>query len=286
MKEYYFEITVKFDNFAMVEIFKEFVFDLGVECIEEIDNGFIIRDEDGDKIKFALDSFTDALEKDMQVKIYIDIKCEKKLNIDWINEYKNSIKPIEVGKFYIRPYWENPSSNLNLIDILITPALAFGSGHHESTNMCLKAISKYVNFQHKSALDVGCGSGILSIALSKLGVRTSACDTDIQAIDATKDNAKNNNIYIDKIWHGSIADMDYDFKYDIVVANIIADIIVILQNDLKKCVNNNGILILSGILDKYFDRIREIFFDFKILEIFRQNEWLSFILKKEENESK
>ncbi len=225
-----------------------------------------------------------ALENSLKTKINLEISVEKKPNLDWINEYKKGVEPIAVGRFFVRPSWCEKAdlkdeNGQNLIDIIIDPALAFGSGHHESTNMCLNLISKYTDANlQKTALDVGCGSGILSVALAKLGIKVSSCDTDEQAVYATEQNAKKNGAKIDEIWVGSISNLTN--SYDLVVANIIADVILMLQNDLKKSVKKGGILILSGILEKYLDRIKNSFSELNLLEVKQKNEWVSLVFKK------
>ncbi|AII15184.1 50S ribosomal protein L11 methyltransferase [Campylobacter iguaniorum] len=269
MKEKFFELKVQSSHY---EILKDFAFELGVTCVEELPDGFIIRDEDElEDIKWGLEEFAKKAKFDISTNIV------QKDNIDWINEYKKGIKPLEVGKFYIRPSWEEPKNGL--IDIIIDPALAFGSGHHESTNSCLNLISKFISTnQNLSAVDVGCGSGILSIALAKLGVSVDACDTDELAVLSSQENAQKNGVKFNQIWTGSITDADK--KYDIVVANIIADVIFLLSKDLKNSINDNGYLILSGILTKYKDRILDTFKDLTLVENITLNEWESFIFKK------
>ncbi|MCI6988931.1 MAG: 50S ribosomal protein L11 methyltransferase [Campylobacter sp.] len=275
MKDKFYELTVLTRD---TQPFKDFVFDMGVECIEEIDGGFVVRDEESlENLEFGLNEYKNALNSNFKINLNLTTNLVVKENRDWINEYKKGVTSIEVGKFYIHPSWLAPKSGL--INIAIDPALAFGSGHHESTNSCLNLISKYASGA-KSALDVGCGSGILSIALAKLSISVDSCDTDIQAIEATTKNSKLNSVKLNKIWLGSV---DRAVKqYDIVVANIIADIIIILQKDLKKYVKNGGLLVLSGILDKYLDKILEIFGEFEVVEILPKNEWVSLVLKNKE----
>ena len=276
MKEFFYETIIKTNA---PEIFKEFAFELGITCIEEADFGFIIRDEEEPKnLEFAFLEYKNALENATNLEINLEISSSKKENLDWINEYKKGVEPIAVGRFFVRPSWcESARNEQDLIDIIIDPALAFGSGHHESTNMCLGLISKYAKPEF-SGLDVGCGSGILSIALAKTGVKVSSCDTDEQAVSATKENALKNGVKLDNIWVGSVNNSQK--KYDIVVANIIADVILMLQNDLKKSVENGGILILSGILEKYLDRIKNSFSELNLLEVKQKNEWVSLVFKK------
>ena len=193
MKDKFFELSV---FSSQNETLKDFAFDLGVTCVEEITNGFIIREEESpDLIEFGLKEFADRLGIDIKTQIL------QKDNTDWIQKYKNSVEPIRVGKFYVRPSWCKFDGD---IDIVIDPALAFGSGHHESTAGCLELISEFANLNTKTALDVGCGSGILSIALAKLGISVDSCDTDEQAVQATKENADKNGVKLNQIWTGSI----------------------------------------------------------------------------------
>lgn len=268
MKDKYYELKVLS---SQIELLKDLVFEFGFTCIEEIDDGFIIRDEDNlNDIKWGLEEFANRLGCDIKSDLQL------KDNKDWIDEYKKGVAPIVAGEFYIRPSWEQPKDGL--INIIIDPALAFGSGHHESTNSCLKLISKYAK-DHKKALDVGCGSGILSIAMAKLGLSVDSCDTDELAVKSTIDNAQKNSINIHKVWTGSVANSDQ--CYDLVVANIIADVILFLANDLKSKVKNGGIIILSGILTKYKSRVINTFSEFELVENLTQNEWESFVFKNQ-----
>ena len=129
-----------------------------------------------------------------------------------------------------------------------------------------------------SALDVGCGSGILSIALSKLGCVTDACDTDEQAVQSSQKNAELNGVKFNQIWTGSVANLDK--KYDVVVANIIADVILMLKNDLINLLKEGSYLVLAGVLDKYETRILEAFSSLKPVENQTKNEWKSFVFQK------
>lgn len=273
MKDKFYELTIKSDN--SLELLKEFIFLENVTCIEEQEGKIILRDEENfSELLKNLESYLNIANEHYNKAFSFTYEIEEKLNEDWINKYKESIKPIEVGKFFIRPSWIEAKEDL--INIIIDPALAFGSGHHESTNMCLELISTYAQ-AGKTALDVGCGSGILSIALAKLGLKVEACDTDELAVQSTEANAELNEVKLEKTWLGSV---DGSKKYDFVVANIIADVILILQNDLKAAVKEGGILLLSGILKKYEDRIKATFKDFEILELKEKNDWLSLALIK------
>ena len=290
MKDFFYEMIVKSTNAS--ELFKNFAFELGVTCVEEDDERFIIRDEeDLQNLKFAFEEFKKALARSLNLDADLQIEISKKQNKDWLDEYKKGVAPVAVGKFYVRPSWCERSQDPALIDLLIDPALAFGSGHHESTNMCLALLSELAR-DGMSALDVGCGSGILSIAMKKLGAKVSACDTDEQAVSATQQNAEKNGVQIDQIWLGSVSSLGEqasslsgralckDAQFDLVVANIIADVILILSADLKKALKPGGKLVLSGILEKYKDRIEQAFSDLNFVQMKKQNEWLSFVYER------
>ena len=285
MKDFFYEMIVKSANAS--ELFKSFAFELGVTCVEERGERFIIRDEeDPQNSKFAFEEFKKALARSLNLDADLQIEISKKQNIDWIEQYRKGVAPVAVGKFYVRPSWCERSQNPALIDLLIDPALAFGSGHHESTNMCLALLSELAR-DGMSALDVGCGSGILSIAMKKLGAKVSACDTDEQAVTATQQNAEKNGVQIDKIWLGSVSSLNEQSssaaaqpQFDLIVANIIADVILILSADLKKALKLGGKLVLSGILEKYKDRIEQAFSDLNFVQMKKQNEWLSFVYER------
>ena len=285
MKDFFYEMIVKSANAS--ELFKGFAFELGVTCVEEDGERFIIRDEeDLQNLKFAFEEFKKALARSLNLDADLQIEISKKQNKDWLDEYKKGVAPVAVGKFYVRPSWCERSQDSALIDLLIDPALAFGSGHHESTNMCLALLSELAR-DGMSALDVGCGSGILSIAMKKLGAKVSACDTDEQAVTATQQNAEKNGVQIDQIWLGSVSSLSEQSssaaaqpQFDLIVANIIADVILILSADLKKALKPGGKLVLSGILEKYKDRIEQAFSDLSFICMKQKNEWLSFVYER------
>jgi len=271
MKDKYFELSIEVDAFKN-EI-ENFLIERFNNGIEERDNKLILRSEENfDELIKELKIYINALENIFNKKINIELNIDEKSNIDWIENYKKSIQPIEIENFYIHPSWyENKKNKINII---IDPALAFGSGHHETTKSCVKAINKFVK-ENNTFLDVGCGSGILSIVAAKKGAIVDMCDTDELAIRSAKENFYLNKVKYYDIWVGSAGDINK--KYDIVVANIIADILIFIANDLKKRVN--GYLILSGIIDKYKNKVLEKYKNFKLIEEIVENEWITLILK-------
>ena len=268
MTEYYYELIIKPED--QYEIFIDLVSTLTNNAIEEIDDTIIARSEDDlSNIEFGIKEFAKAL----------DIECEttlsKKENIDWIKQYQESVKSVEVSKFYVRPSWDKPKEDK--INIIIDPALSFGSGHHETTSSCLEAISKYVK-KDNTVLDVGTGSGILAIASSKLGAKVDICDTDDVCIKDTISNYELNDQSFHESWVGSANTTRK--KFDVVIANIVADVLVFISKDLKKCLNNDGILVISGILDKHIDKVLRKFKDLEQLELIHKNEWITIVFKK------
>ena len=272
MQDKYYELTITLDN-SFVEVIADYILNVYDEGLELGDGQIIVRSEsDLTFVKDALVSLASNLEKPIEMTY----KLEEKENVDWIKTYQDSIQPIEAGKFYIFPSWYEPKEGL--INIKIDPALAFGSGHHATTFSCLEAISHYVKANDK-IIDVGCGSGILGLACKKLGANVELCDTDPLSVESCKENFKLNEESYDKLWEGSINIAVG--TYDIVIANIIADVLRFIAKDLKAACKEDGLLILSGILDKKEALVKESFQDLKLEKRTLKDEWVTLVYKKE-----
>ncbi len=262
MNDTYTELTVTAKE-SLIDFLADFIMNFTNEAVEVASNKVILRtSEDTAKLEEALKDFE------------CEVKKEEKENIDWIKAYQDSVQPIEAGEFYIHPSWHEKMEGK--INILINPALAFGSGHHATTYSCLKAISKYVK-EGDTLLDVGCGSGILALAGTYKGAIADLCDTDPLAVESAKENFELNKQKFNKIWVGSANKSTQ--KYDIVVANIIADVLKAIANELKSKVKKDKILILSGILDKKEDIVQKAFNDLRLLERIQKDEWVTLIFK-------
>lgn len=273
MQEHYYELVVKVSSH--LPLFSDFLADTIPVGFEENDDGFIIRSEDSlDTIAWGLEQFSEALQKALNERIEIECVQSKKKNSDWIQEYQKSIQPLAIDKFYIHPTWNEPSQEL--LNIQIDPSLAFGTGHHPTTASALRAVSKYVS-QSDLVLDVGCGSGILALAAMKLGAVVDGCDTDTVCVENSLHNAELNNEAFHAIWEGSCDKITQ--KYDVVIANIVADVLTFLAKDLKSALKENGVLIISGILDKYEQKVIGFYQDCDVIERIHDDEWITFVLK-------
>lgn len=274
MQESYYELQINISSHH--ELFADFLNDTIPVGFEEVDSGFIVRSEDDlETIAWGVEQFCEALSKALSTNIECECVQQKLQNSDWVEVYQKSIQPLVIDDFYIHPTWDDP--NPELINIEIDPALAFGTGHHPTTASALRAISKYVKPNSK-VLDVGCGSGILGVGAIKLGATVDACDTDPVSVENTLQNAKLNKVEFTNVWEGSCS-FTKD-TYDVVVANIVADVLTFIAKDLKSATKDDGILILSGILDKYENKVLKFYKDFKIKQKIAQDEWVTLILQR------
>ena len=275
MEKYYYELQIQPSLYY--ELFLDLATSLTQEAIEEYDGTIIVRSEDTlDDIEAGIIAFAKELSLAFDTHIECKTTLTKKENIDWIAAYQQSVQPIEVGKFYIHPSWCDKQDGK--INIVIDPTLAFGSGHHETTNRCLKAVEKYVT-KNMSVCDVGSGSGILGIAASKLGAIVDICDTDIVAVEDAKKNFAQNNVEVNKYWEGSANSTST--TYDLVIANIVADVLVMIAKDLVKITKENGIIILSGIMEQHKQKVINKFSkSCEIIEELQENEWVTLVIKK------
>lgn len=268
MNEYFFELHVTPKEFK--EIFIDFLFDAGFCAIEEENEKIILRDDEPlEDVVWALEE----LSKKLNTTIVTSLN--KKQNEDWIKKYQESVEPIEVGSFYVRPSWRE--SKEGFIDIVVDPALAFGSGHHESTSSCLEILSD-LELDKKTFLDVGTGSGILAIAAAKKGAEVSICDTDEMSIISSRENFEKNSLVFKEAWIGS-ANITKN-EYEIVCANIIADILVLIAKDLKKSLKFGGYLILSGVLSQHEEKIIQKYSDLTLEKKITKGDWVTFLYKK------
>jgi len=272
MHNKYHELTMTLKEATFVEFIADFVANIAGDGLEIGRHHIIVRSENElSPIQEAVETLVSTLGG----AIAIEYKMEEKENQDWIASYQNSVAPIEAGKFYIYPSWYEAKEGK--INIKIDPALAFGSGHHATTYSCLDAVGTYVH-KGQRVLDVGCGSGILGLAARKLGAKVDLCDTDPISVDSCEQNFALNDVEYEELWEGSANQAQGE--YDVVIANIIADVLKFIVHDLTRATRKDGILILSGILDKKEAQVTEVYIGLELLERKQKDEWVTLIYKK------
>ncbi len=201
---------------------------------------------------------------------------------DWANAWKAYYKPTKVGqRVVVKPTWEDYAMQDGDLIIELDPGMAFGTGTHETTSMCIRELEKYVNKDSK-VFDIGCGSGILAIAAAKLGAKeVVAVDLDEVAVKVAKENVLENKVKKSvSVMHGNLTDVIKD-KADVIVANIIADIIKILAKDVQNFMKEDAIFISSGIILDKVEEVKESLIEngFEIVEVQKLGEWSAIVSK-------
>ena len=202
---------------------------------------------------------------------------------DWENSWKDYFDILNIGeKFVIVPTWREYENEENKYVINIDPGMAFGTGGHETTSLCIKNLEKYVK-PHDNIIDVGCGSGILSIAASYLtDGEIKAVDLDKLAVDVSRENFALNNLENRiAVEEASLLTKETK-KYNVIVANILAHIIELMLDDAYKLLEDGGYYITSGIIKDKKDELLEKILEhgFKLVEETSDNEWYSFVVTK------
>lgn len=200
---------------------------------------------------------------------------------DWLNNWKQYFQPTPIGeKLLIRPTWRDKYEAGDRIVINLDPGLAFGTGTHETTSLCLSVLEKVVT-QDKTILDVGCGSGILAIAALLLGAKTGVgVDIDELAVKTARENAELNNVS-DKFTaiQGNFTEK-VEGKFDIVVANIVADAIMFLSKGVTDFMKKDSVYIMSGIIDTRVDEVVEsVSENFEITDKLFLNGWYCLVAR-------
>ena len=201
---------------------------------------------------------------------------------DWQNNWKKFFKPMPVGeKLLIRPTWEDAYDAGDRKVLHIEPGLAFGTGSHDTTRLCLETLEKYIH-GGESVLDLGCGSGILALSALLLGAeRAEGVDIDEIAVKTAIENGKLNG-FCEPQYKIHCGDMTEKVtgKFDIVVANIVADVIILFCKTAKMFLEKNSVFIVSGIIDTRENDVLEAFREngFKVVDRFESKGWLCFVL--------
>ena len=291
------------------DIVSSMLADLGIEGVQIEDKMFVdilpdMPEDDGCAyLTFYLDEEVDKHEMLLKVRQELEemrsylnvgdctIEESKTEDVDWVNNWKQYFHQFYIDDILVIPSWENvEAKDSDKMVIHIDPGTAFGTGMHETTQLCIRQLKKYVT-EDTEILDVGCGSGILGMLALKFGAKHSVgTDLDPCAIDATYENMDNNGISRDQyeVMIGNIIDdkevqdkVGYE-KYDIVAANILADVLVPLTPVIIHQLKKGGIYITSGIIEDKEEVVVEAVkkAGLEVLEVNHQGEWVSVTARK------
>ena len=256
---------------------------------------FYIEDDGSDdtellkQVKIALEELREQVDVGTGI-----ITSDQTEDLDWINNWKEFFKSFSIDNILIKPTWEELSvEDKDKILIEIDPGVSFGTGKHETTQLCIKQLQKYIGGVVKApkVLDVGCGSGILSIVALKLGAReVIGTDLDADCITSSQENMAVNHLSeeLGVFYKGNLID-DVELQekvgteeYEIVVANILADVIIPMAPVIPDRLKEGGYFITSGIIDFRENDVKEAIekAGLKVIEINHQGEWVNITAQK------
>ena len=275
--EDYSSLEAEVDEIAHIDLIEESL--LKKNRDEGIIHVYINPDENPmEAVSFIKDRFESAEIKDFEIEF------EDCLTEDWQNNWKQYFHAMPIGKkLLIRPLWEENFVAQGRKTLNIEPGLAFGTGSHPTTKLCLETLEDYVN-ENSTILDIGCGSGILSIASLLLGAKTAlGVDIDSLAVKTAVKNAAENNFDESRVKfiQGNLSDK-VSGKFSVVVANIVADIIIKFNSQVGAFLEDGGLYITGGIIENRESDVLLSFAQnvFEVIERRENNGWLVFVLKK------
>lgn len=305
MDKNYFELRLKinpemedliaeifFDNFDCegVVLAEETYKDLEMISTTEGTLKIFLKDDDSttfEDMKYDIENVLDLYKEEFQSRGLTDeelgswdFELEEKKTEDWSQKWKEKWDVTHVtDKIAVVPDWIDYKPKENEVIIKLEPGCAFGTGTHQTTQLCMKALEKYMNKGDKVA-DIGMGSGILSILAKKLGATSVyGCDTDDTVIEVAKENAKKNNV--EATFELGSADKIND-KFDFVCANILHFVLAEIMGDLKNLMKTGAMMSLSGILDEKKQMVIDAYEkeNLELVEEIHQDQWTSFVVKR------
>lgn len=305
MDKNYFELRLKinpemedliaeifFDNFDCegVVLAEETYKDLEMISTTEGTLKIFLKDDDSttfEDMEYDIENVLDLYREEFQSRGLTDeelgswdFELEEKKTEDWSQKWKEKWDVTHVtDKIAVVPDWIDYKPKENEVIIKLEPGCAFGTGTHQTTQLCMKALEKYMNKGDKVA-DIGMGSGILSILAKKLGATSVyGCDTDDTVIEVAKENAKKNNV--EATFELGSADKIND-KFDFVCANILHFVLAEIMGDLKNLMKTGAMMSLSGILDEKKQMVIDAYEkeNLELVEEIHQDQWTSFVVKR------
>ena len=250
--------------------------------------------QEGDDIEAEKQRISEAIE---ELRTYVNcgegtIEVSETEDKDWINNWKAFFKPFCVDEILIKPTWEEiPPEHKDKMMIEIDPGTAFGTGSHETTRLCIRQIQKYMKAGDK-VMDIGTGSGILSIACMKLGAsQVFATDVDEYAVAAAKENVEVNHLPADQITmitgdiisDKAVQDLAGYECYDFAVANILAPVIIMLQEEIARHLKHGSYFGTSGIINTMEEAVKDAFDrnpEWEYIDSVHDNDWVSVIARR------
>ena len=276
------------DNGLMIEDYSDFT--LNGMYGDLVDDSILNADKDTVKVSIFvpeeknLAEYRAVLEaRFAELGLDVTLDCEGMREEDWSESWKQYYKPIPLGRVTIVPAWEEYEPKDGEVIIRMDPGMAFGTGTHETTRLVMKMMQDEIHGGER-VLDVGTGSGILSICASKLGAdHCYAYDIDPVAVEVAKENAErdgcdNVTVGVSDLLYG----IDRGARYDFAVANIVADIIIRMLPDVGEVLKPGAPLILSGIISEYRDKVvlAAEALGYTLVREERENDWVALLVKK------
>lgn len=278
------------DNSLMIEDYSDVEKDLDGVYGDLIDEELLKKDKTKASVSVFIPEIKSPVESEGFVRqrfLELDIPATVEIigvsEEDWADSWKKYYHPIKTGKrIVIVPVWEQYEKSEGELVVLMDPGMAFGTGTHETTRLCASLLEKYIKGGDKM-LDVGCGSGILAICAAKLGATSCfACDIDENAVRIANENAELNNTPCVKAVKSDLLKQVEGRGYNICCANIVADVIIRMAPDIADYIDDDGILIVSGIITERKDETVEALNNngWTLEDFMEERGWFAGVLKK------
>ncbi len=275
-----------------VDAISNFMFEQGATGVEETGGNdsfvnlkiYLPQNGKGRKILRSLRNYLKSLNEMMKQTPSFQIKTSSLLEQDWAENWKRFFKPKQVtSKILVKPPWANIQLKKGVMSIDIKPGMAFGTGTHATTLLCIQALEKRLRKKRLSVLDVGTGSGILSIIAAKLGAKeVLGIDIDGVAIENARENVEGNLVSkVVKIRKGRIGDINR--KFDLIISNIHFKSLMRMRKSLLNRLRRKGFLILSGILEEEKERMSQHYLETGLLQpmkMTQMGEWICLTFKR------